>query len=159
MYGTGQPAPRFLTCKDDRNAQAAGIWSVAVQNVIRSWPWYIAALASLVLYPTLADDEAAYPMMVSELLPIGIKGLMVASFFAAFMGTMEAHYNLSASYATNDVYRRFIKRDGDAHHYVRASRIITILIAALAGVVALLLPSVLGAFRFKMELVAGLGLI
>jgi Na+/proline symporter len=157
--GTGQRAQRFLACKDDRNALAAGIWSVAVQNVIRSWPWYIAALASIVLYPTLADDEAAYPLMVKELLPIGVKGLMVASFFAAFMGTMEAHYNLSASYATNDVYRRFMKRDGSPKHYVRASRVITILIASLAGVVALLLPSVLGTFRFKMELVAGLGLV
>lgn len=157
--GTGQRAQRFLACRDDRDAMAAGIWNMAVQYMIRSWPWYVAALASLVLYPNLDDHEAAYPRMVADLLPVGLKGLMVASFFAAFMGTIEAHYNLTASYATNDVYKRFLKKDGDAAHYVKASRVITFVIAVMAGVVALLLDSVLGAFRFKMELVAGIGVV
>ncbi len=157
--GTGQRAQRFLACKDDENAVAAGVWNMAVQYLIRSWPWYLTALVSLVLYPHLKDHETAYPLMVKELMPVGLKGLMVASFFAAFMGTMEAHYNLTASYATNDVYKRFLRPGRSELHYVRASRWMTLLVAAAASVAALLLPSVLGAFRFKMELVAGLGLI
>lgn len=157
--GSGQRAQRFLACKDESSAIAAGIWSLAVTWLIRSWPWYLAALASLVLYPTLADGETAYPRMVADLMPIGLKGLMVASFFAAFMGTMEAHYNMTASYALNDVYKRFIAKDKDEKHYVRASRILTVIVAFFAGVATLLLPSVLGAFRFKIELVAGIGLI
>ncbi len=157
--GTGQRAQRFLACKDDQNAVAAGVWNMAVQYLIRTWPWYVTALASLVLYPHLTDHETAYPRMVKDLLPVGLKGLMVASFFAAFMGTMEAHYNLTASYATNDVYKRFLRPGRSEAHYVGASRWMTLGVAAIAGVAALLLPSVLGAFRFKMELVAGLGLI
>jgi solute:Na+ symporter, SSS family len=157
--GTGQRAQRFLACKDDQNAVAAGVWNMAVQYLIRSWPWYLTALVSLVLYPHLTDHETAYPLMVKELMPVGLKGLMVASFFAAFMGTMEAHYNLTASYATNDVYKRFVRPGRSEVHYVRASRWMTLVVASVAAVAALLLPSVLGAFRFKMELVAGLGLI
>lgn len=157
--GSGQRAQRFLSCKDDRNAIAAGVWNMAVQWLIRSWPWYLTALASIVLYPTLADSETAYPLMVRDLLPAGLRGLMVASFFAAFMSTIEAHYNLTASYATNDLYRRFIVKKAEEGHYVRASRWLTLLIALIAAIVTLLLPSVLGAFRFKMELMAGLGLI
>jgi solute:Na+ symporter, SSS family len=157
--GSGQRAQRFLSTKDDRNAVAAGVWNMAVQWLIRSWPWYVTALASLVLYPEMTDHEAVYPRMVKDLLPVGLKGLMVASFFAAFMGTMEAHYNMTASYATNDIYKRFIRKNESERHYVRASRWITLGVALLAGIAALLLPSVLGAFRFKMELVAGLGLI
>jgi len=157
--GSGQRAQRFLACKDENAAIAAGIWNLAVQWLIRSWPWYLTALASLVLYPALADHESAYPRMVADLMPIGLKGLMVASFFAAFMGTMEAHYNMTASYALNDVYRRFIAKKKDEKHYVKASRYLTFSIAVMAGVVALLLPSVMSAFRFKMELVAGMGLV
>jgi Na+/proline symporter len=157
--GSGQRAQRFLACKDEGHAIAAGIWNMAVQWLIRSWPWYVTALASLVLYPTLADHEAAYPKMVADLLPVGLKGLMVASFFAAFMGTMEAHYNLTASYAMNDVYKRFLVKERSEAHYVRASRWMTLAVAVIAGGTALLLPSVLGAFRFKIELVAGLGLV
>lgn len=157
--GSGQRAQRFLACKDENAAIAAGIWNLAVQWLIRSWPWYLTALASLVLYPHLADHESAYPKMVADLMPVGLKGLMVASFFAAFMGTMEAHYNMTASYALNDVYRRFIARGRPDKHYVKASRYLTLTIALMAGVVAMLLPSVMSAFRFKMEIVAGIGLV
>lgn len=156
--GSGYRAQRLLACKDERHAIAAGIWSLTITWLVRSWPWYLAALASLVLYPHITDSEAVYPTMVSELLPIGLKGIMVASFVSAFMGTMEAHYNLCASYMVNDLYKRFVARERDARHYVTASRWMTLAVALLAGGLTLLLPSVLGAFRFKMELMAGLGL-
>jgi Na+/proline symporter len=156
---SGQRAQRLLACKDERNAIAAGVWSLAVQWIIRSWPWYVAALTSLILYPKLADDETAYPQMVADLLPVGLKGLMVASFISAFMATIEAHYNLTASYLMNDVYRRFIAKNRTNEQYVKASRWMTLGVAIFAGIITLLLPSVLGAFRFKMELMAGLGLV
>jgi solute:Na+ symporter, SSS family len=157
--GSGQRAQRLLACKDERHAIAAGVWSLAVTWLIRSWPWYVTALASLVLYPSIADHESVYPRMVADLMPIGLKGLMVASFFAAFMGTLEAHYNLTASYVVNDVYKRFLRKDADEKHYVNISRLTTLVVALIAAVATLLLPSILGAFRFKMELVSGLGLI
>ncbi|MCA9003305.1 MAG: hypothetical protein KDB61_15385, partial [Planctomycetes bacterium] len=121
--------------------------------------WYLAALASVILYPDMVDHESVYPKMIADLLPVGVKGLMVASFISAFVSTITSHYNLTASYAVNDVYRRFMVKGRSAKHYVSASRWATVLIAGLAGVLALLLPSVLDAFRFKMELMAGLGLV
>lgn len=157
--GSGHRAQRFLSAKDERNAIASGLWSLAVQFIIRSWPWYITALASLVLYPHVADAEAVYPQMVVDLLPVGLKGIMVASFVSAFMGTMESHYNLTASYVVNDVYKRFMAKDRTEKHYVRASRVATLLVALTAGAVALTFSSVLEAFRFKMELMSGLGLV
>jgi SSS family solute:Na+ symporter len=157
--GSGHRAQRFLASKDERNAIASGLWSLAIQYIIRSWPWYVTALASLVLYPVVVDPEMVYPQMVVDLLPIGLKGLMVASFVSAFMGTMESHYNLTASYVVNDVYKRFVAKAKSPQHYVRASRVATLTVALTAGVVSLLFSSVLDAFRFKMELMAGLGLV
>jgi solute:Na+ symporter, SSS family len=157
--GSGQRAQRFLACKDEGQALLAGVWNMAVQWIIRSWPWYITALASLVLYPSMTDHESVYPKMVADLLPQGLRGLMVASFLAAFMSTFDGLLNLTAAYLSNDVYRRFMKRKASETHYVRASRLITLGIAATAGTLALIIPSVLGAFRFKMELTAGLGLV
>jgi SSS family solute:Na+ symporter len=119
----------------------------------------VTALASLVLYPHVADAEMVYPQMVVDLLPVGLKGIMVASFVSAFMGTMESHYNLTASYVVNDVYKRFMAKDRSEKHYVRASRLATLGVAITAGAVALTFSSVLDAFRFKMELMSGLGLI
>jgi SSS family solute:Na+ symporter len=157
--GSGQRAQRFLACKDESHALLAGVWNMAVQWIIRTWPWYLAALASIVLYPVLSDHEQAYPRMIADLMPIGLRGLMVASFFAAFMSTFDSLLTLSGSYLSNDIYRRFIRKTATQEHYVRASRIILLCIALVAGGMALALPSVLGAFRFKMEVMAGLGLV
>jgi Na+/proline symporter len=108
--GSGQRAQRFLASKNEGHALVAGVWNMTVQWVLRSWPWYVAALCSLVLYPTLSDHEMAYPKMIVDLLPVGFRAVMVASFFAAFMSTVDSLLNLSASYVTNDVYRRFLKK-------------------------------------------------
>lgn len=75
--GGGNKAQRYLSCKNENHALASGVWALAVQNMIRSWPWFVAALASLVLYPTMADPEMAYPTMIADLLPSGVRGLLV----------------------------------------------------------------------------------
>jgi solute:Na+ symporter, SSS family len=157
--GSGQRAQRFLACQDERQAMAAGLLAVSVQWIVRSWPWALTALASLVLYPTLADHESAYPRMMSELLPTGLKGLVIASFAAAFMSTMQAQLNLTSSYLVHDVYRRFLRPGMAERHYVTIARITTIVVALAAAVIALGLPSVLDTYRFKMELMAGLGMV
>lgn len=157
--GGGSKAQRFLACKDERHALLSGIWTITVQNILRNWPWYVTALASLVLYPTLTDNEMAYPKMIADLLPAGLRGLMVAAFFAAFLSTVDTHLNLSASYAINDVYRRFLVKGQTERHYVALSRFAVIGMAVIAGVLALRMGSVLDALKFKGELMSGLGLV
>lgn len=157
--GSGQRAQRFLSCKNEGNALLSGVWNMLVQWVFRSWPWYLTALASLILYPNLADHETAYPRMIADLMPVGLRALMVASFFAAFMSTVDSLLNLCGGYLSNDVYRRFLRRDASERHYLVVSRVILVSLAVVAGVLALKLPSVLSAFRLKMELMAGLGLV
>lgn len=157
--GSGKRAQRFLSCRDETHALVSGIWNMAVQWILRNWPWYIAALASLILYPHVSDHETVYPQMIADIMPIGLKGLMVASFFAAFLSTVDSQLNLSASYLVNDLYKRFFARSREPHHYLTVSRITVVTLACVATVLALSLPSVLGAFRFKMELMAGLGLV
>jgi len=157
--GSGKRAQRFLACKTEADALGSGVWNVAVQWIVRTWPWYVTALCSIVLFPDLPDDEGAYPRMMNELLPVGLRGLMVASFLAAFMSTVDTHLNLCSAYLTNDVYKRFLAKERDDKHYVLASRVMLIAVAAIMGWAALNLQSVLDAFKLKMELMAGIGLV
>ncbi len=157
--GSGQRAQRFLATKNEGHALVAGVWNMTVQWILRTWPWYLTALCSMVLYPDLLDGERAYPRMIVDLMPVGLRALMVASFFAAFMSTVDSLLNLGASYFTNDVYRRFVTRARTEKHYVRAGRFASVAMAGTAAVIALQLPSMLDAFRLKMELMAGLGMI
>jgi Na+/proline symporter len=157
--GSGKRAQRFLACRTETDALGSGVWNVAVQWIIRTWPWYVTALCSIVLFPDLPDDEGAYPRMMNELLPVGLRGLMVASFLAAFMSTVDTHLNLCSAYLTNDVYKRFVKRDEKPKHYVFVSRVLLVIVAVIMGWAALNLQSVLDAFKLKMELMAGIGLV
>jgi Na+/proline symporter len=157
--GSGKRAQRFLACRTEADALGSGVWNVAVQWILRTWPWYLTAIASIVLFPDLDDHELAYPRMMTELLPAGLRGLMVAAFLAAFMSTVDTHLNLCSAYLTNDVYKRFVSKGRTEKHYVLFSRIALVAIACIMAYAALNLQSVLDAFKLKMELMGGLGLV
>ncbi len=157
--GSGKRAQRFLACRSEGDALLAGLWNMSVQWLLRSWPWYLTALASLIIFPAVADHETVYPMMIAQLMPAGLKGLMVAAFLAAFLSTIDSHLNLAAAYFINDLYKRFVRKDASPRHYLTASRLAVVVLAAVATTLAMMLPSVLSALRFKMELMAGLGLV
>ena len=58
------------------------------------------------------------------------------SFLAAFMSTIDTHLNWGASYLINDIYKRFIKKDGNEKHYVLAGKIITVILMIMAAIIA-----------------------
>ena len=64
-------------CRTERDAEGAAWLFNLLHYVVRAWPWILAALASLVFFPTLADgtnQEAAYPMLMKEVLGPGLLG-------------------------------------------------------------------------------------
>jgi SSS family solute:Na+ symporter len=131
-----------------------------------TWPWVIAGIGSLLILPIAtaapelaADPELAYPMMIVEMMPAGLRGLMVATFLAAFMSTMDTHLCWGASYLVNDVYRRFIKRFATERHYVLASRLAIVALAVVAAVTAWQMDSIRRAWIYVIELTAGVALV
>jgi Na+/proline symporter len=122
---------------------------------VRPWPWILVALASLILFPGLKDPETGYIRVMIAHLPPSLRGLMVAAFAAAYMSTIATQLNWGASYLVNDFYRRFLKPDASAHHYVNASKAATVLLTIVSAVVTFYLDSIAGAW--KMLLVTGAG--
>jgi Na+/proline symporter len=74
---------------------------------------------------TLADGaldvEQFLPMVIRELVPAGLKGLMIAGLIAAFMSTFSGTINAAAAYLVNDVYKRYFRPDAADRTYIRAS--------------------------------------
>ncbi len=92
--GDGYLAQRLFAARDERQSVLSALWFSLAGTVLMTWPWIVVGLGSLVLLPVAtatpelaADPELAYPMMIAELMPQGLRGLMVASFLAAFMST------------------------------------------------------------------------
>jgi Na+/proline symporter len=150
---------RMAASRDERQALLATLWFQVANYALRPWPWILAALASLLLYPALDDPEIAYPRMMMDLLPSGLRGMMLASLVAAFMSTIVSYINLSAAYLVNDVYRRFVARDRSERHYVFVSRVASALAVVLGGTIAWFADSISDLFKFLLEFGAGIGLV
>ncbi len=54
------------------------------------------------------DFEQVLPLAINKFLPVGLKGLMLAGFLAAFMGTFAAFVNSAPAYIVNDIYKKYI---------------------------------------------------
>lgn len=155
--GGGVIVQRMVSCRDEKQAMLSTLWFNIAHYALRSWPWVMTALASLILIPHLDDPERAYPVLITKLLPIGVRGILIASFFAAFMSTIDSLLNWGASYFVNDFYKRFVKQDASEKHYLTVARIVPIILAGAAGVVALYMQSLGAVFTFVLHFTAGIG--
>lgn len=84
------------------------------------------------------DRDYIFLNFVLSYLPHGIIGLLLAVMFSAAMSSMAGELNALASTTTVDIYKRAVKPSATPEHYVRASRLFTVLWALLAMVFATL---------------------
>ncbi|MDP6789329.1 MAG: Na+:solute symporter [Candidatus Marinimicrobia bacterium] len=163
--GGGYIIQRMSSAKNEKHALAATLWFNIAHYALRVWPWIAVALASMVVFPVIPDSyadlgsKAGYPLIMNEYLGSGLKGLLIVSFLAAFMSTIDTHLNWGASYLVNDIYKRFIKNDGSQHHYVLVSRIITVILMVCAAFVAINMQSISKAWEFIYAMGAGIGAV
>jgi Na+/proline symporter len=159
--GGGYIIQRMSAAKDERHATIATLWFNIAQYALRVWPWIIVALVTMVAFPELSGDRAkeAYPRAISTFMPVGLKGITIASFLGAFMSTIDTHLNWGTSYLINDVYKRFLVREATPRHYVLISRCCCIVLMLIAAVVAMHIDSISKAWEFLLPMGAGVGLV
>src|SRR5690242_14237551 len=153
--GGGFVAQRMLSAKDERHSLLATLWFNIAHYAIRPWPWILTALASVILYPGLADPETGYIKVMIDYLPASLRGLMVAAFAAAFMSTIGTQLNWGASYLVNDFYRRFLVKQRDDRHYVQISQAATVLLTILSAAITFYMDSIAGAWQLLIVTGAG----
>ena len=170
--GGGYIAQRMLAAKDEKHAMGATLFFNFAHYALRPWPWIIVALCSILVFPTLADiqkafphvdpsiigHDMAYPAMLTYL-PNGILGIVIASLIAAYMSTMSTSLNWGASYIVNDFYKRFLKPEASEKELVRIGRYSILVMMILASSFALFLESALHGFNVLLQIGAGTGLL
>ncbi|GAF05010.1 sodium:solute symporter [Saccharicrinis fermentans] len=78
----------------------------------------------------LPSADAAFPSLVAQLLPAGVKGLVVCGILAALMSSLASLFNSSAMLFTIDFYKRF-KPSTSEKKLVKIGQLATIIIVAL----------------------------
>lgn len=159
--GGGYVAQRMMSSKNEKHSLFAVLFFQIAHYTLRPWPWILVGLASLILYPELSADnkKMGFIYAMKDFLPAGLKGLLVAAFFAAYMSTIATQLNWGTSYIVNDFYKRFIKRNEEEKHYVLSSRVITMLLMIFSIGVTFFISRISGAWEFILECGAGLGLV
>jgi len=162
--GGGYIVQRMASAKDERHSLLATLWFQIAHYTVRPWPWLILSFAALAMFPnlrSLPDPGVGMPMIIREIAPVGIRGLILVAFFAAFMSTIATQINWGASYLVNDFYARFIRPGSDDRQLTRMSRLASVLVLTLGGIATWLMRdfSVDQAWKFLAALGAGTGAV
>jgi SSS family solute:Na+ symporter len=159
--GGGYIAQRIFSAKDERHGLLSVLWFNIAHYALRPWPWILAGLAAIVLYPGMdrAAAERSYMEIATTYMPPALRGLVLAGFLAAFMSTVATQLNWGASYLVNDFYRRYIRSGGSEPHYVRVGRLVTLLLVFGAALVSILLTNIAAGWQAVLEIGAGTGLV
>ena len=171
--GTGYLAQRSMACQSDLDAKRASVVFTVSQIVFRSLLWIAIGLGLLVLLPPdpsltgtalTADRETSFVRGIAELLPPGLKGLMLMGMLAALASTVDTHLNWGAAYWSNDIYRRFVcqywlEHEPSDRSLVWVARGANILILAIALIIMLHLSSIQTAWKISLLFGAGMGVM
>ncbi len=157
--GGGYVAQRMMSAKDENQAVYATLLFQVCHYALRPWPWILVALCTIVLYPGLENPGMGYIYAMNDFLPVGLKGLLVVAFLAAYLSTISTQLNWGAGYLVNDVYKRFSAKNSTDKELITASRLATVFLCLLGIAVTPMITSIEDTWKFIMECGAGLGLV
>ena len=91
-------------------------------------------------HATAAAAQGAFPLMVSQLLPAGLRGIVVAGLLSALMGSLAGVFNACSTLFTVDIYSK-LRPAASQHELVRMGRLAT---ATMVIIAMLWIPVVKG---------------
>ncbi|WP_316842295.1 sodium:solute symporter [Pedobacter gandavensis] len=83
------------------------------------------------------DNNYIFLSFVTQYLPKGLIGLLIAIIFLASMGSTASALNSLASTTVIDIYKRLIRKNGSDHEYLQASRWATVFWGVICIIMAL----------------------
>jgi len=88
------------------------------------------------------DFELILPFAISNFIPVGLMGVLMAGMLSAHMSTTSSYLNVTPAYIVNDVYKKYFNPNASNKTYIRVSYLISVLIAIVGCVVGYYIESV-----------------
>lgn len=120
---------RTLAARDLTQARRGTIFA----GFLKLLPVFILVLpgvAGRLLFPNVAPNEM-YATLVNNLLPTGVKGIVIAALLAALMSSLSAVFNSSSTLVVMDFYKKLRKQAGEKE-LVRAGQIATVVLVIMS---------------------------
>ena len=135
---------RYLTTKDEK-AAAKGLWLNVAMTIPTGLLFYCMGTALYAFYnshPSSINmgmqNDAIFPLFISQKIPVGLAGLLIAAIFSAAMSSLDSGMNSMATAFVTDFYRRF-KPNASEHSCLNLARWATLIIGVIATAVALIM--------------------
>jgi solute:Na+ symporter, SSS family len=137
--GSWALAQKYYSVPDERSASKAAYLAAGL-NFFGAPLMLLPAILGRHFLPDLAAQHRTadtYVLLVLELLPVGMIGVIVAAMFSATMATVSADLNAIASVLTKDVYHRMVNPAASESGLLRVGRTITAALGALVVILSL----------------------
>lgn len=122
---------RVLSAKDVGHAKAGTVLA-GFLKILPVFMLIVPGMIARALYPAemAADSNAAFPTLVTRLMPAGLQGLVIAAMLAALMSSLASVFNSSSTIFTMDFYKK-INPTASERHLVNVGRIATTIMVVL----------------------------
>ncbi len=145
---------RTLAAQSIREGQL-GILFAAFLKLLIPFIVIIPGIVACQLYreQLAANPDAAYPLLIRNLIPIGIRGFIFASIAGAVISSLASMLNSASAIFTMDLYKRHLKKNASQKELVAAGRITTLVLVLLGCCIAPQLgnPRFQGIFNYIQE--------
>ena len=147
-YGVDQAyVQRALAAKDAATARFAYIFT-GCNYVVFGGCVAILGLAAAVLVPGLESQDEALPQLVAQVLPEGVRALIMTAVMAATMSTSSSFLAGASSMAIQDLYEPMFGKGASEERQVFHSRVVTAVLATMALIISLVFPGVVSLVVF-----------
>jgi len=141
---------RALAAKDLPEAQK-GLVFAAYLKLLMPLLVVIPGIVAFSLHADLGKPDEAYPWLLNNFVPVGMKGLAFAALIAAIVSTLSSMMNSTATIFSLDLYKQIIRKNASEKELVKVGRIVSGIAIIIAVSIAPNLISISQAFQFIQE--------
>lgn len=135
---------RIYATKDLKTAKRAWYFAGLLEWPLMAFLGVTLGMFARVIYPSV-EAEMGLPLLIKNVLPVGVMGFVIAAYFAAIMSTADSCLLASVGNIINDVYQKYINPRAGEARVLWYSRITTVVVGVASVSLALLVPTVLEA--------------
>jgi len=135
---------RIYASRDAKTAKRAWYLAGLLEWPVMAFVGVTLGMMGRAMFPH-ASPEMGLPLLIREVLPVGVVGLVLAAYFAAIMSTADSCLLASVGNVVDDLYLVHVNRKATERRVLGLTRLLTVGVGLLSVLVALLMPSVLEA--------------
>jgi solute:Na+ symporter, SSS family len=144
---------RTLAAKTLKEGQLGIIFAAGLKLIIPFIIVFPGIMAAQLYGDTMNNTDAAYPLLIKNLIPNGLKGFMLAAIAGAVISSLASMLNSASTIFTMDIYSRYINKNPSQKNIVTTGRVMTLLFVLIGSFIAPQLgdPKFQGIFTYIQE--------